>query len=150
MRKITFRAIYDVRFRKFNVTSEGVKIERDVNGNEFITGSADNVKHCIVDIMCQNDGYTRPKRIFEKKIDKKNGISSKIEQGGLVTPVDLFNPITNFGGWDSTSGNEENKYKGIAIKSSVNFGYFIPFSTDLISISNRIGKKGVEGVCVCR
>ena len=70
MKKITFRSIYDVRWRKFNVTSEGVKVERDVNGNEFITGSADNVKHCIVEIMCQNDGYIRPKKIFEKTFDK--------------------------------------------------------------------------------
>ena len=157
MKKITFRSIYDVRWRKFNVTSEGVKVERDVNGNEFITGSADNVKHCIVEIMCQNDGYTRPKKIFEKTFNKnvrKKGIkkyiedSEKINQGGLVTPIDLFNPLTTLGCWDSTSRNEESKYKGIAIKSSVNFGYFLPFSTDLVSITNKVGKKGAEGVCV--
>lgn len=158
MRKITFRSIYDVRWRKFNVTSEGVKVERDVNGNEFITGSADNVKHCIVEIMCQNDGYIRPKKIFEKTFDKnvrKKGVKKceedgDIKQGGLVTPIDLFNPLTTLGCWDSTSRNEESKYKGIAIKSSVNFGYFLPFSTDLVEISNRVdgGKKGAEGVCV--
>lgn len=158
MRKITFRSIYDVRWRKFNVTSEGVKVERDVNGNEFITGSADNVKHCIVEIMCQNDGYIRPKKIFEKTFDKnvrKKGVKKceedgDINQGGLVTPIDLFNPLTTLGCWDSTSRNEESKYKGIAIKSSVNFGYFLPFSTDLVEISNRVdgGKKGAEGVCV--
>ena len=156
MRKITFRSIYDVKWRKFNVTSEGVKVERDVNGKEYITGSADNVKHCIVDIMCQNDGYIRPKKIFEKTLDKsvrKKGVKrceedGEIKQGGQVTPIDLFNPLTNLGGWDTTSGEEENKYKGIAIKSSVNFGYFLPFSTDLVSITNRVGKKGAEGVCV--
>ena len=156
MRKITFRSIYDVRWRKFNVTSEGVKVERDVNGNEFITGSADNVKHCIVEIMCQNDGYIRPKKIFEKTFDKnvrKKGVKKceedgDIKQGGLVTPIDLFNPLTTLGCWDSTSRNEESKYKGIAIKSSVNFGYFLPFSTDLVSITNKVGKKGAEGVCV--
>ena len=161
MKKITFRSIYDVRWRKFNVTSEGVKVERDVNGNEFITGSADNVKHCIVEIMCQNDGYIRPKKIFEKTFNKnvrKKGIkkyiedSEKINQGGLVTPIDLFNPLTTLGCWDSTSRNEESKYKGIAIKSSVNFGYFLPFSTDLVTITNREYRNGTRtgatGVCV--
>lgn len=162
MRKITFRSIYDVRWRKFNVTSEGVKVERDVNGNEFITGSADNVKHCIVEIMCQqNDDYIRPKKIFEKTFNKnvrKKGIkkyiedSEKINQGGLVTPIDLFNPLTTLGCWDSTSRNEESKYKGIAIKSSVNFGYFLPFSTDLVTITNREYRNGTRtgatGVCV--
>ena len=150
MRKITFRSIYDVRWRKFNVTSEGVKVERDVNGNEFITGSADNVKHCIVEIMCQNDGYIRPKKIFEKTFDKnvrKKGVKKceedgDIKQGGLVTPIDLFNPLTTLGCWDSTSRNEESKYKGIAIKSSVNFGYFLPFSTDLVSITISLYSTG--------
>lgn len=148
MRKITFRSIYDVRYRKFNVTSKGVIVERDANGNEFITGSADNVKHCIIDIMCQNGEYKRPERIFEKKIDNKKGIKEKIEQGGLVTPIDLFNPLTTLGAWDSTSGEYESKYKGISIKSSVNFGYFVPLSNHLVTIRNRIGGKGVEGVCV--
>lgn len=151
MRKITFRAIYDVNSRKFNVTSNGVTIERDVNGKPYISGSADNVKHCVLELITQNGGYKKLERTFEKKIDKKEGLN-KINQGGLLTKIDLFNPMTTFGAWDSSADASEQKYKGVAIKSSVNFGYFNPLSTELTTITNQVrgkeGIKGAEGVCV--
>lgn len=151
MRKITFRSIYDVNSRKFNVTSNGVTIERDVNGKPYITGSADNVKHCVLNLIMQEGGYKKMERVFEKKIDKKEGLK-KLAQGGLLTKIDLFNPMATFGAWDSSVNAAESKYKGIAIKSSVNFGYFTPLSTELSTITNQVHSKGTingaEGVCV--
>lgn len=146
MKKIYFRAIYNTNFRKFQTRAKrfendtNIHIE-NINGKKFLVGSADNVKHCIIDILCQDGEYQQLQRTFVKKINPK---SKKIDQDAVLTKIDINNPLLTFGAWNSSQQDDpDNKYKGAAIKSSVDVGYFQPLSIDQVCLVNN----EVSGAC---
>jgi hypothetical protein len=159
MNILKFQAFYHVNHRRFNVgldssgKSSGVCVDFDeITGKKYITGSGDNVKHCVKMKMSDSDfgGYAQIPKEFIKKLSKKD---SDKEQGNVSVEVrkHMFNPMLTFGGWDNAVDDTDKNYRTAALKSSIVFGYFVPLNTNALFVEeNRtVTCNGTENDTIC-